>query len=233
LWGLNHIGQKTVGLQLFSCHLSVRRAFSLFISQTTECMIVLSTQSSKDAEVVNSWDEEIRDASTLTSGFEGVGVCEWFRVETDAWLSRWYWSSVDIAGSFHQHLLIPKRKRIEENEDVKNGIESSDDQSSIEASSISTYDGFEMWICGFEILWAVLKSKLSKFSHYNFFQQRHLTTTSTRISSNSSISSTSSTTWALFSFQQFDNLISMSGEWDRDGGMPPFTPFWKAELTDP
>jgi len=51
-------------------------------------MIVLSTQSSKDAEVVNSWDEEIRDASTLTSGFEGVGVCEWFRVETDAWLSR-------------------------------------------------------------------------------------------------------------------------------------------------
>jgi len=24
----------------------------------------------------------------------------------------------------------------------------------------------------------------------------------------------------------------MSGEWDRDGGMSPFTPFWKAELTD-
>ena len=46
-------------------------------------MLVLSTQSSNEAEVVNSWDEEIKDASTLTSGFDGVGVWEWFRVDTE------------------------------------------------------------------------------------------------------------------------------------------------------
>jgi hypothetical protein len=74
--------------------------FSISVSCLQHCCI-LSTQSKREAEVVNNCEEEMRDASTLTSVVEGVGVCEWLRccVAAPAWSVG---SSADMVFSSHQ-----------------------------------------------------------------------------------------------------------------------------------
>lgn len=84
-------------------HLSTQQAFSLKELVDIINWSVLSTQSNSEAEVVNKCDDEMSEASALTSAVEDVGVWEWFRDAVGLLLSDW--SSVDISFSSHHHCL--------------------------------------------------------------------------------------------------------------------------------